>query len=70
VERKLPAGFPGTLLAEHKGREEVGAPPLKWSRHAALAHCCSRNALIIEEAIQVGIYPRNEFLNGLRLRDL
>jgi hypothetical protein len=73
VERKLPVGCSATLLAENKCREAVRAPPLKWSRHAALARCCtSRNTLIIEEAMQVGVYPRNKFLDVgvLGLRDL
>jgi hypothetical protein len=63
VERKLLVGFLAALLAEHKSRETVGAPPLEWSRQTALAHCCSWNTLIIEEAIQVAFYLRNKFLN-------
>jgi hypothetical protein len=72
VEGKLPVGFLATLLAEHKHREAVGAPPLKRGRLAALAHCCCWNTLIIEEAMQVGVHPRNEFLDvgALGLRDL
>jgi hypothetical protein len=71
VEGKLPVGFSAILLAEHKCREAVRAPPLKQSRRAALAHCCSWNTLIIEEAMQVGVHPRNEFLDvgALGLRD-
>ena len=63
-------GFLATLLADHKSRKAVSAPLLKWSRHAALAHCCGRDALRMEEATRVGVNPRNELFHegalGLR----
>ena len=56
-------GFSATLLAEHNSQEAIGTPPLKWNRQTALAHGCGWNTLIIEEAMQVVVYLRNEFLN-------
>jgi hypothetical protein len=50
------------LLAEHESREAVSAPPLKWSRHAALAYRCGRNTLGIENAMQVVVNPENKLL--------
>jgi hypothetical protein len=72
VEREPLVGLLATLLAEYKSRKAVGAPPLKWSRHAALARCRSLNALRIEEAKQVGANPRDKFLNvgALGLRNM
>jgi hypothetical protein len=72
MKRKPLVEFSAAPLAEHKRREAVSAPPLKWRRQAALAHCCSRDTLIVEEATKVGIYPRNEVFNvgALGLRDL
>jgi len=51
VKRKLQVGLSAALLAEYKGRKAVGAPPLEWSRLAALACSCQWNALRIEEAV-------------------
>ena len=63
-------GVSATLLAEHRSRKAVGAPPLKWIRHATLAHCRSPGTLRIEEATQVGANPRNKLFHigalGLR----
>ena len=63
-------GVSATLLAEHKSKKAGSAPPLKWSRHAALAHCCGWDALRMEEATQVGVNPRNKIFHegalGLR----
>jgi hypothetical protein len=72
MERKPLVGFSATLLAEHQRREAVSAPPFKWSRHAALACCRSRDTLRTEEAVQVGANPRNKLLHicALGLRDM
>lgn len=63
-------GRSAARLAEYRGREAVGAPPLKWSVRAALAHCHSWNTLGVENAMQVGAHPRNEFFDvgALRLK--
>ena len=61
VEQKLPVKVLATLLAEHKGRKAIGTFPLKWSRLAALAHCCGQDTFRIEEAAQV----RANFWNKL-----
>src|SRR6266702_3849702 len=70
VEWKPVVGFSAALLAEHQSREAVGTSPLKWGRHAALAHCHSWDTLRVEEATQVGANPRNKLFHvyvlGLR----
>src|SRR6266702_3645428 len=69
-EWKRVVGFLAALLAEHQSREAVGTSPLKWGRHAALAHCHSWDTLRVEEATQVGANPRNKLFHvyvlGLR----
>ena len=50
VKRKQLVQLSAALLAEYRCRKTVGAPPLKWSRLAALACSCCRNALRIDEA--------------------
>ena len=70
MERKPTVGVSATLFAEHERWKAVCAPPLKRSRHAALAHCCLRDTFRLEEAIQVGANPRNKLFHigmlGLR----
>ena len=51
------------LLAKHKSRKAVSAPPFKWGRHAVLAHCHSWDTLRIEEAMQVGTNLRNKLFH-------
>ena len=51
------------LFVEHEHRKAVGALPLKWSRLAALAHCCSRDTLQMEEATQVRANSRNKLFH-------
>jgi hypothetical protein len=52
-----------TAFAEYKCRKAVSALPLKWSRLAALAHCCSWDALRLEEATQIGANSWNKFFH-------
>ena len=54
---------PAALIAEHKRRKAVGTLPLKQSRLAALARCCSQNTLRIEEATQVRANLGNKLLH-------
>ena len=70
MKRKSLVGVLAACLAEHNSRKAVSAPPLKWSRHAALAHCCSWDTLRKEEAARVGANPRNKFFHegALQLR--
>ena len=60
VERKPLVGVSATLFAEHECRKTVGAPPLKWSRHTTLAHCCHRDTFRMKKTIQVGADLRNK----------
>ena len=50
VKRKQLVRLSAALFAEYKRRKTVRAPPLKWSRLAALARSRCRNALRIDEA--------------------
>jgi hypothetical protein len=63
VERKPLVKVSAALIAEQKCRKAVGALPLKWSRLAASAHCCSWDTLRIEEAAQVRANFRNKLLH-------
>jgi hypothetical protein len=62
VEGKLPVARSAAILAEYDTGKAIGAPPLKWSRHAALTCCHSWNTFGIEDTTQVGIDPRDEFV--------
>src|SRR5260370_41489065 len=57
-------------LTKYECRKAIRAPPLKWSRLAALACSCHWNSLRIEEAAQVRANLRNKIFNVglLRLR--
>jgi hypothetical protein len=63
VEGKSLVRQSAAIPAEYKSREAVRTPPLKWSTHAELAGCHSRNTLDIKNAFQVGGDPRSEFFD-------
>jgi len=50
VKRKLLVQLLAALLAEYKRGKAVRAPPLEWSRLAALACSCHWNAFGIKKA--------------------
>jgi len=68
VERESSVGFSAAILAEHKSREAVRAPPFKWSRQAELACCCSGHTLGTKETVQVRANPRDKVFHVRLLR--
>jgi hypothetical protein len=62
MEGELPVALSAAILAEDNTGKAIRAPPLKWSRHAALTCCHGWNTFRIKDATQVGINPRNEFV--------
>src|SRR5258708_39834036 len=63
VKRKQLVQPSAAPLTKYECRKAIGAPPLKWSRLAALA--CSRhwNSLRIKEAAHVRAILRNKIFN-------
>jgi hypothetical protein len=62
VEGEMLVALSAAILAEYDAGKAIRAPPLKWSRHAALACRHSWNSFRIEDATQVGINSRNEIV--------
>jgi hypothetical protein len=63
VKRKQPVRLSAALLAEDKHGKAVRAPPLEWSRLAALARSNCQNALRVKEAAQVRANLGDKFFN-------